>query len=485
MRKLLTYIVMFLCVCCNLQAQSFREQYENFRKQSIQKYTSFREECNKAYAENLRKSWESFRLLPEIPKPHEEEIPPVIYDDNKPHDPIEENEVPYKDTLPHIVPTPQPKPVEPIPDNTPINDNTFTFSFFNTDLKVRAAEQHKFKLHSLTGDSLASIWERLSGEEYNQIISDCLSLRSAYNLCDWAYLQMLRSFCLQFLKSENEATFLTGFIYCQSGYKMRLAISKDSLGILYASKHIIYDCPYYVIDGDYYYMLGEPKDEIQVANTAFPDEKDLSLIITQSPKLSVSESDIKHKGAQTNPINLTYKVNENLIKFYDNYPNSQIGDDPLTRWAIYANSPIDQDLSDSIYPQIIDTIKNKTELQAVNIILNFIQTAFEYEYDDKVWGGDRAFFAEESAYYPYCDCEDRSILFSRIVRDLLGLDVVLIYYPGHLATAVEFHSPVNGDYINLNDRKFTICDPTYIGAPVGITMPDMNNDEAMVILLKR
>ena len=182
---------------------------------------------------------------------------------------------------------------------------------------------------------------------------------------------------------------------------------------------------------------------------------------------------------------MTYKVNENLIKFYDNYPNSQIGDDPLTRWAIYANSPIDQDLSDSIYPQIIDAIQNKTELQAANIILNFIQTAFEYEYDDKVWGGDRAFFAEESAYYPYCDCEDRSILFSRIVRDLLGLDVVLIYYPGHLATAVEFHTPVNGDYINLNDRKFTICDPTYIGAPVGITMPDMNNNEAMVILLKR
>ena len=117
--------------------------------------------------------------------------------------------------------------------------------------------------------------------------------------------------------------------------------------------------------------------------------------------------------------------------------------------------------------------------------MNFIQTAFEYEYDDKVWGGDRAFFAEESAYYPYCDCEDRSILFSRIVRDLLDLDVVLIYYPGHLATAVEFHTLVNGDYINLNDRKFTICDPTYIGAPVGITMPDMNNNEAMVILLKR
>ena len=28
-------------------------------------------------------------------------------------------------------------------------------------------------------------------------------------------------------------------------------------------------------------------------------------------------------------------------------------------------------------------------------------------------------------YYPYSDCEDRSILFARLVKDLLGLDVVM------------------------------------------------------------
>ena len=34
------------------------------------------------------------------------------------------------------------------------------------------------------------------------------------------------------------------------------------------------------------------------------------------------------------------------------------------------------------------------------------------------------------------NCEDRAILFTRIVRDLLGLKCILIYYPGHLASAV-------------------------------------------------
>ena len=94
------------------------------------------------------------------------------------------------------------------------------------------------------------------------------------------------------------------------------------------------------------------------------------------------------------------------------------------------------------------------------------------------------FFAEESLFYPYCDCEDRSILFSRLVRDLLGLKVLLVYYPGHLATAVHFTESVTGDYISLDNQKYVVCDPTYIGAPVGATMPDMDNESAKVILLK-
>lgn len=118
-------------------------------------------------------------------------------------------------------------------------------------------------------------------------------------------------------------------------------------------------------------------------------------------------------------------------------------------------------------------------------LLNFVQTAFEYEYDDKVWGCDRAFFAEETLYYPYCDCEDRSILFSRLVRDLMGLDVALVYYPGHLATAVAFNDEVPGDYIELGGRRYVVCDPTFIGAPVGMTMPGMDNSGAKVLLLSR
>ena len=156
----------------------------------------------------------------------------------------------------------------------------------------------------------------------------------------------------------------------------------------------------------------------------------------------------------------------------------------MTRWAMYANTPLDEHVKEILYSALKDKIKGLSQLEAVNKLLNWVQTAFVYEYDDKVWGHDRAFFAEETLYYPYCDCEDRAILFTRLVRDLLGLKTILVFYPGHLASAVCFTDNVSGDYISLNGKHYVITDPTYIGAPVGMTMPDMDNTQAHVILLE-
>jgi hypothetical protein len=182
-------------------------------------------------------------------------------------------------------------------------------------------------------------------------------------------------------------------------------------------------------------------------------------------------------------ISVQVSVNKNLLPFFSAYPTSEVGGNFMTRWAMYADTPICQQTKDELYPQLKLAIANRSEKEAVERLLNWVQTAFAYEYDDKVWGGDRAFFSDETLYYPYCDCEDRSILFTRLVRDLLGLKCILIYYPGHLASAVCFTSDVNGDYISVNGSRYVICDATYIGAPIGHTMPNMDNETAKVIVL--
>ncbi len=472
-----------LPLCVEAQG-SFREEFEQFRKQSITTYVSFREQCNKDYVEFLKSAWKSYQKGPVIPKPVEEEVPPVVIEKDRDQVPIEENDLPYDEVVPVIEEESQPQPVEPVMPTPVIQESFCEFDYFGTLLKVHADDKQKFVLASINGEDVAKAWERLSDRAYDIMLADCLKIREDYKMCDWAYLMMLGSFAKSYLHPGNEAVLLSAYLYAQSGYKMRLGVADNELCLLFGSKHQIYGLPYYEIDGYCYYRLNGDSEEMKIANFAFPKEQGLSLAITAQPRLSRDESELRTLTAKGYKTVSACSVNKNLLSFYENYPTSQLDDNPMTRWALYANAPLDGKVKAQLYPALKKAIAGKTLPQAADILLDFVQTAFEYEYDDKVWGHDRAFFAEESLYYPYCDCEDRSILYSHLVRDLLGLDVILVYYPGHLATAVRFPEPLKGDCITLNKNKYLVCDPTYIGAPIGVTMPDMDNKKAKVILLK-
>lgn len=485
MKRLITILafVILLPLCARAQG-NLREQYEQFKKQSITTYASFRVQCNNDYIEFLKSAWEYYQVGPVIPQPVEEDVPPIIIEEEREQVPIEDKEMPFDEVIPVPEEVPQPQPVEPVTPIPVIQETWCEFDFYGTKMKVRADDKNKFSLKSIEGEDVAKAWKKLSGKEYDNMLADCLKIRTDYRLGDWAYLLMLLSFSDSFLGTYNETILLTSYLYCQSGYKMRLAATDKQLCLLFGSKHQIYGLPCFEIDGYYFYQLnGEPK-EMKVANFTFPKEQGLSLAMTSLPKLTRDESDLRTLTGKGYETESACSVNKNLLAFFANYPTSQLDDNPMTRWALYANTPIDAKVKAQLYPTLKKAIANQSVPRAADILLDFVQTAFEYEYDDKVWGHDRAFFAEESLYYPYCDCEDRSILYSHLVRDLLGLDVILVYYPGHLATAVKFSEPIKGDYITLNEDKYLVCDPTYIGAPIGVTMPDMDNQNAKVILLK-
>lgn len=483
-RFIVTFVSVAIASVSMFAQNSLIEEYEMYRQHTIKQYIDFRDECNSKYVEFLKQAWEYYKAAPVIPMPKEEEVPPVVIEGDDRERPIDENELPYDEVIPAPVVEPQPQPVAPIKPQPVVVETWFEFLFFNTALKVRADDSHHFQLTSHDGNDIAEVWEMLMSDKYDNMLIDCLKIREDYKLCDWAYLLMLLHFSGEFLQSENEMILLTAYLYSQSGYKMRLGADENGLTILFGTRHQIYGIPYFDIEGDYYYPLNGGSDEMQIADFAFPNEKDLSLWMNSEPLLSRADSEMRELTGQGYGTIASCSVNKNLLAFFESYPTSYVDDNPLTKWAIYANTPLDSSVKETLYPALAKMMDGKTYPEAADILLDFVQTAFVYEYDDKVWGVDRVFFAEESLFYPYCDCEDRSILYSRLVRDLLGLDVILVYYPGHLATAVKFEEQLKGDYIQLGSDKYLVCDPTYIGACIGMTMPDMDNNSAKVILLQ-
>lgn len=465
-------------------SQDFREQYGRFKQKAIQEYSSFRDECNEKYVEFLRQAWEWYEGKAPLPLPKDENpVPP------RPYLP-DEDRGKSVDIVPidivSIDVQPQPTPIEPIRETPSPQNDYFEFDFYGVLCRVRLPDAAKLNIMNCAPNTIADGWKQLCSDDMNNAIRDCLETRIRYNLCDWAYLSFLDELCRRFCSDANGATLLTAFLYCQSGYQMRLANASDKLIMLFGSRHQIYDKGYYTIDGVNFYPLGPLSGSVSICNAVYEGEAPMSLLIDSEQKIGAVLSDKRNiRSKKYAEMTAVSQVSEELISFYNSYPSSAIGGNAMTRWAMYANTPLSQATKENLYPALKAAIENCAQEDAANKLLNWVQTGFVYEYDDKVWGHDRAFFAEETLYYPFCDCEDRSILFSRLVRDLLGLDVALIYYPGHLATAVHFDSEVKGDAVIIGNERFVVCDPTYIGAPVGEQMPDLDYDRIQTIILCR
>ena len=511
----------------------------NFSKKDlINEYRSFRQECTRTYINFVREAWQSY--TGEAPKkmPEDKDVAPVfipVNDEGEEGEPIryeqaqneglkgevataEESTASWFSFLGKIVKRSSKKkaakvnknqqlavekvhdepvkekvkeskaiaPIAPVPVQEGGENTPYDFSIFGTKYQVRLGEGNRFKLNSVTEDNVANAIELLSGVKYDNLLFDCLKIRKDNKLSDWAYYQMLEAMANKFCgNGTNESILLTGYILSQSGYKVRLGRDMDKLVLLTASQHTIYNKVAYRLDGETFYLLDGSVEHLNICRASFPNETGMSLTIRASQIFDYEQSDIRTIKSRDYPdFKVTIHTNKNLLKFYDTFLPSCINDELMTRWAIYANTPLAEDVRNELYPQLRSQLEGLSKLEAMRRLLNLIQTGLVYEYDENVWGTDRAFFAEETLYYPYCDCEDRSILLSRLARDILGLKAILIYYPGHLAMAVHFPEEVTGDYILLEGERYIVCDPTYIAATVGRTMPGMDNNQARVILLK-
>lgn len=468
---------------------NFQGNYEQFRQQAKKAYEDFRDKANKDYAEFVRKAWQTIDRKPPIPapKPKHKDVPPVVILEDVKLEPIKSTPIKIEHEIWSVPKIDfQPIPVAPIPVQPVETEEWVNFAFYGTPMKVRFGKDLAFSVRSCTPDGIADAWELLSQSDYNNTIHDCLKLREEHKLGDWAYLQMLETMAEACVGKGNSAVMLMAYVFCQSGYKMRFATESGQLHMLYSSKHTIYSKEYFVLDGENFYVYGGSAPRVDVCEASFPKEQPLSLWISDAMNLAEKKTEERVLTSKRYPdMKITVSTNKNLIDFFDGYPVSMVGGNFMTKWAMYANMPLEEKISQSLLPQLREKINGLSKKEATERLLNWVQTAFVYEFDDKVWGYDRAFFAEETLYYPYCDCEDRAILFTRLVRDLLGLKCILVYYPGHLASAVCFASEeVKGDYITLDGNRYVVCDPTYIGAEIGRTMSKMDNATATVMLLE-
>jgi hypothetical protein len=174
-------------------------------------------------------------------------------------------------------------------------------------------------------------------------------------------------------------------------------------------------------------------------------------------------------------VSVDVQSNKNMVDFFNDYL--------ACTYEYQSKASLSEGLKNQLYPSLKKAISGKSQEEAANILLDFVQTGFEYKTDTEQFGYEKSMFADETFFYPYSDCEDRAILYSILVKELIGLEVVLMDYPSHVATAVHFTDKVEGDFFEMEGKRYIVCDPTYIGAAVGRTMPDCKDLECEIIKL--
>lgn len=488
MKYLSTALAAFSLSVASLYAQDIEKEFENFAKQQQTEFENFKNKADAEFETFLRETWQKFDAFAPIPVPERPEPPqPIAFDKTKPalpsvaikpaapkaptggkHPDLSVTEdtpapgvyVPGKPYTPVMVEVP---PVEPggLASRTPVE-------FYGTTFEVALDVAETLSLKGNKESDVADAWKDFCQKDYEQMVKDCMTIRKDKNLNDWAYLLFTKQIGAQLygVENTNNIVFLQMFLLNKSGYKVRLAKIDDHLKLMIAPAGTIYGTPYLTLSGDKYYVFEPAPDSsmgIYTYRQDFANAKNLvCLNIEGIPSFLINEFD-RILTSSTDAVKVKTVINRNLINFYYDYPQCDV--------VIHYKTPMSEELRSSLYPQLKTAIAGRSQKDAANILLNFVQTAFEYRTDGEQFGFEKPNFPDETFYYSYCDCEDRAMLYSTLVRDLLGLDTILLDYPNHIASAVRFAEDIPGDCVVLPDgSKYLICDPTYIGAPVGACM---------------
>lgn len=475
--KKLILLLLGIAVSVPSIAQNDFEAYKKKKNQQLSEYSEtqkkglekYKEKANQEYANRMKERWDYFQLkkglaVPESPDPV---VPPVF----EPEKETPEKKIPKEvqiTGIPKVVKTPKSvtAPKQELPKiSVDIPKSRKIFDFYGSVCTIQYSDDMVFKLKSVNEAEIANAWGMLSNGISNQWLNDCMTARINYNLCDWAYFKYTEKAAESIFGKSNEATLLQAFTMIQSGYKMRLGKVGEKLCVFMPSEDIMYSYSYVPMDGLKYYAITDDRSSgVYIFDATFPEEHLFSLSINQ-PNLTVAPSEAKvFKSRAYSNLSVELSSNKNLIDFYNEFPRN-------SSWELLSKASLSESVKGKLYPVLREQVKGKSQEEAANILINFVQTAFKYQTDGEQFGYERPLFGDELFFYPYSDCEDRSILYSILVREILKLDVVFLHYEGHLATAVKFTEDVKGDYLTFEGDKYLVCDPTYINAHIGLTMP--------------
>lgn len=371
---------------------------------------------------------------------------------------------------PVIAPPPPPPQAKPVP----VAADTLEISFFGNAVDFHFDPQWK-KYRLSDGDrpqAMSAFWTMMSGSKYEPAIESVNAARRELRLDDWGYVALWRD-AVQALQPERKAeqNLLLWYFLVKSGYDVRLGYAGPEVHLFVAVKQQVFSTKFTRVGPQTYYAVlaadrGDSIGSFYTYEASYPvklkplDITSASTSFTR-PVTAQRALSFEYRGE---PIKLNVPYDRRLVQYMGSFPQSE--------FAVYYATDGSQLLRQTLLAELKKYTATMNEEEAVNFLLAFVQKAFAYKTDDDQFGYEKYFFVEESFFFPYSDCEDRSVLFAWLAHELVGVKMIGVLYPGHMTTAVALRQVKPGfATVEHQGARFVIADPTYIGASVGMAMP--------------
>jgi hypothetical protein len=491
-------------------AASAQGEYEAYRRQQQQaaqqlrtEFQAYKEKQDGEFADFLKSQWREFETFQgkvriKEPKPKQVPVAPPVGPAQpvaKPTVPQPVAPVPVPDVrakpapvtpppappavtppvvIAPVIPPVAPPPPPPQPKPVPVAADTLEVAFFGNP--VSFIFDPKWKSYRLSGgakpEAMSAFWLMMSGSKYEPTLRAIDEARSSLKLDDWGYVTLWRS-VVQALQPERKAeqNLLLWYFLVKSGYDVRLGYAGQDVHLFVAVRQQVYSTKFTAVGKQTYYAVlaadrGDSIRSFYTYEANYPVKLrplDIGSAATGFTRTVAAQRALAfdYRGET---IRLSVPYDRRLVEYMGSFPQSE--------FPLY----FDTDGSSLVRSGLLAELRKRTatmsEEEAVNFLLAFVQKAFAYKTDDDQFGHEKYFFVEESLHFPYNDCEDRSVLFSWLVHELLGLKTVGLLYPGHMTTAVALGQVrAESATVDYRGQRYVIADPTYIGASVGMAMP--------------
>lgn len=372
-----------------------------------------------------------------------------------------------------------------------VTGSNVSIDFYGRKLDFVVDAKLRLKNKSVKESDVADYFEEISTmtNETAALWKQIDAYVKTMGLNDWGYFCILRSLSENIFEDiDNRVLFSFYMLRNEGNFKARVARGKSSnkLTLLAAidNKKEVYSYSFFRFDDSaepqlkYYsiYGGGNSKESIYTYDYCNQDKNLKQIGLDFHNQLNMGKCDAVRE------LNFE-KINSKVELPYNSSHVAYLNDVPMTVFPIYFASPLSVE-AQAVFNQKLNELKKQySATQFIDILLNFVQTAFDYKTDAQQFGYEKYFYPEEVIAYPYSDCEDRSALFSWLVTTYTDAKVVGLQYEGHIATAVYFGDNVDmeGDKFSYAGKKYYVCDPTYINASIGMTMPQFKGKMPKII----